>query len=206
MINWWPKVTLFRMSITCSSFFRFLSVPVHQDYSHFHRYHNDHNDQMRIMLTTWQLSRCPLLRWGGQVGVLQQILNRFNGHRLQWYFRQRPSHIVSILKEIGYFATKAISMQGLPPDLRRPRELVLSLSWREAEFIKYSFYPIFLSRPSSTLHENKFPIRVPAPEYVGGGEAELAGDVVQRRDHQVVKVRASRPGRGKEAWARIYVH
>ena len=56
-----------------------------------------------------------------------------------------------------------------------------------------------LSRPSSTLLENKFPKRVAAPEYVGGGEAELAGDVVQRGDHQVVKVRAPRPGREKEA-------
>ena len=56
-----------------------------------------------------------------------------------------------------------------------------------------------LSRPSTTILANKFPKRVPAPEYVGGGETELAGDVVQRRDHQVVKVRAPRPGREKEA-------
>ena len=106
MINWWSKVTLFRMSITCSSFFRFLSVPVYSNYSHFHHHHNDHNDQMRIVLTTWQLSRCPLLRRGGQVRVLQKVLNRFNGHRLQWYFGQRLSHIFSLLNEIGYFAIK----------------------------------------------------------------------------------------------------
>ena len=61
---------------------------------------------MRIMLTTWQLSRCPLLRRGGQVRVLQKVLNRFNGHRLQWYFGQRLSHIFSLLNEIGYFAIK----------------------------------------------------------------------------------------------------
>ena len=163
---------------------------------------------MRIMLTTWQLSRCPLLRRGGQVRVLQKVLNRFNGHRLQWFFGQRPSHTFSLLNEIGYFAIKFrhkashLIFVALGNKFCRFPDVMPSLS--DVLFICNLFYRS--SRPSTTILANKFPKRVPAPEYVGGGEAEAAGDVVQRWDHQVVKVRAPRPGREKEAWARICVH
>ena len=66
-------------------------------------------------------------------------------------------------------------------------------------FFLFSIFSTARGDHQPQLLENKFQIQVPPPEYVGGGEAELAGDVVQRRDHQVVKVRAPRPGREKEA-------
>ena len=115
---------------------------------------------MRIMLTTWQLSRCPLLWRGGQVRVLQKVLNRFNGHRLQWYFGQRLSHIFSFLNEIGDFAKKSNFGTKLPTWSSSPSGIsfVAFLTWYQV----YQMFFLFnfgnrLSRPSSTYTRKQVP-------------------------------------------------
>ena len=88
----------------------------------------------------------------------------------------------SLLNEIGYFAIKFrhkashLIFVALGNKFCRFPDVMPSLS--DVLFICNLFYRS--SRPSTTILANKFPKRVPAPEYVGGGEAEFAGDVVQR--------------------------